>query len=96
MKIKTILLVAATVGLSLPSVAMAQEMVGKNGHVVDGSGGAGKTQNEFVYDGQSPDISRSILLGLTARAPRTDVAGCDLYLDPNCTFGHTKKIPTDQ
>ena len=52
MKIKTVLLVAATVGFALPGVAMAQQVVGANGAVLDGMGAGGK-----VHDGESPEAA---------------------------------------
>jgi len=97
MKIKTVLLVAATVGFALPGVAMAQQVVGANGAVLDGMGAGGNVQNHYVYDGPpNADVTSLITQGIKGRSSRTNSVQCQVFLgqDDCLQTGHVKHIPT--
>jgi hypothetical protein len=79
MKTKIVMALAAALSLSLSGAAFAQEVVGSNGHVVDGMGGGGQYANKLVPDG-NPSPTVTFIPNDTGAYLRRSNNACDLGL----------------
>jgi hypothetical protein len=80
MQTKTIMALVAAASMALSGAAFAQEVVGSNGHVVDGHGGGGQYQNRLVPDGYPSDNVTFLTTDRGQNAIRRQDNACDLGL----------------